>query len=145
MQTTIEQRQVSWEAAQSAAAAAVQEANAIGVRINVAVVDASGLRVAFLRMHGAPLHSIEISENKAFTAASFGLPTSSWAVEMKRLSEAGQRGLPMVQRFTMFGGGLPMRVDGVLVGGIGVSGASEDEDERCARAGLAAIGMTLQE
>jgi uncharacterized protein GlcG (DUF336 family) len=131
-----EQRQITPETALRAAEGAILQAGSLGVRINVSVCDASGLPMAFLRMNGAPLHSITISEDKAYTAASFGLPTSKWSQALSGLSESVRLGLPLRSRFVQFGGGLPIFVDGVLIGGIGVSGGSEEQDEICARFGL---------
>ena len=127
--------------ASDATRAAVTKAAEIGVRINVAVLDCSGLLVSFLRMPGAPLHSHDIAIDKAYTAVSFGLPTNLWNDELKTHSEGAQKGLVLRPRFTIFGGGLPIRVNGELIGGIGVSGASEAQDVQCAQAGLTAIGL----
>jgi uncharacterized protein GlcG (DUF336 family) len=128
-------------AASDATRAAVAKAAEIGVRINVAVLDRSGLLVSFLRMPGAPLHSHDIAIDKAYTAVSFGLPTNLWNDELKTHSEGVQKGLVLRPRFTIFGGGLPIHVNGELIGGIGVSGASEAQDAQCAQAGLTAIGL----
>jgi uncharacterized protein GlcG (DUF336 family) len=68
---------ITWEAASSAAQAAVRYAQAKGWRINVGVVDRGGNLMAFLRMPGAFLHSIDIAIDKAYTAASFGFPTKA--------------------------------------------------------------------
>jgi uncharacterized protein GlcG (DUF336 family) len=133
-------RTLSWPAAHAAAGAAVQAAEARGVRVNVALVDAGGVLAAFLRMPGAPLHSVEIAIDKAYTAAGFGLPTSQWSEALQQHSQAVREGLVLRPRFVAFGGGLPVRDQGQVVGGIGVSGGSEDDDEAIARAGLAAIG-----
>jgi uncharacterized protein GlcG (DUF336 family) len=111
------------------------------LRVNAAVVDRGGLLVAFLRMPGAPLHSIDIAMDKAYTAAGFGMPTGMWHEALKAHSEAVQQGVPLRPRFTAFGGGLPIIVDGQIIGGIGVSGALEDEDVACAQAGLKALGL----
>ncbi|EGD02332.1 hypothetical protein B1M_22017, partial [Burkholderia sp. TJI49] len=62
-------RAIDWPAASHAAQAAAQAAERLGVRVNVAVVDAGGLLAAFVRMPGAPLHSIDIAIDKAYTAA----------------------------------------------------------------------------
>lgn len=132
---------LTWEAAHLAVQAAVRQALELGARINVSVVDAGGIPLAFLRMHGAPLHSIEISEDKAYTAVSFGLATSQWTDALKTHSEAVRQGLPLRPRFVMFGGGLPIRCGSELIGGIGVSGGSEQQDEQCAMAGVSAIGL----
>ena len=132
---------VHWEAAAAATAAAARHAESLGIRVNVAVVDAGGNLAGFLRMPGAFLHSIDIAIDKAYTAAGFGLPTGAWPEALESHSPAVRSGIPMRPRMVCFGGGLPLRHDGQLIGGIGVSGGSEDEDEACARAGLAAIGL----
>jgi uncharacterized protein GlcG (DUF336 family) len=128
-------------AASDATRAAVAKAAQIGVTINVAVLDRSGLLVAFIRMAGAPLHSQNIAIDKAYTAVSFGLPTHLWTDELKNHSEGVQKGLVAIPRLTIFGGGLPILDKGELIGGIGVSGASEAQDMECARAGLAVLGL----
>ena len=119
---SVDARVIDWPAASRAAACAAQAAEQLGVRVNVAVVDASGLLAAFVRMPGAPLHSIDIAIDKAYTAAV-------------------QQGLVLRPRFVAFGGGLPIVEGGRVIGGIGVSGGSEAQDETCARAGLAAAGL----
>ena len=142
MKIAVPQEVVHWEAAVAAVAAAVRHAEQANIRINVAVVDAGGNLAGFLRMPGAFLHSIDIAIDKAYTAAGFGLPTSAWAGALESHSAAVREGLPRRPRMVCFGGGLPIRYEGRVVGGIGVSGGSEDEDEACARAGLTAIGSS---
>lgn len=136
---SVSQRLIHWEAACVAARAAVQAAQSLGVRVNVAVVDAGGNLAAFLRMPGAPLHSIDIAIDKAYTSVSFGLPTSKWSSVLQEHSEAVRQGIVLRPRFIAFGGGLPIFFAGELAGAIGVSGATEEQDEMCARAGLQAI------
>lgn len=133
---------VDAQAAHAAVGAAVQAAADKGIRINVAVVDAGGNLAAFLRMPGAFLHSIEIAIDKAYTAASFGLPTSQWHAALQQHSAAVREGIVRRPRFVAFGGGLPITLVGQRIGGIGVSGGSEEQDEACAQAGLAAIGLS---
>jgi len=134
---------VHWEAAAAAVTAAVRWAEEANLKVNVAVVDAGGNLAAFLRMPGGFLHSINIAIDKAYTAAGFGMPTGAWADALKSHSQALRDGLPMRPRMVCFGGGLPMRHEGRLIGGIGVSGGSEEQDEACARAGLTAIGLSV--
>ncbi len=136
-------RCIDWPAALTAAQAAVLAAEAMDRRVNVAVVDPSGTLAAFLRMPGAPLHSVEIAIDKAYTAVSFGLPTSRWTEVLAGHSPAVRDGLARRPRFVAFGGGLPLMEHGQPIGAIGVSGASEDEDESIARAGARAIGRAL--
>ena len=137
---SVEHRVITVDAAAVAAAAAVSHAKKMGIRINVAVTDGAGVLMSFLRMPGAFLHSIDIAIDKAYTAASFGFATSGWkdAVAGDPTLRDGLNARP---RLVMFGGGLPMREAGVLIGGIGVSGGSAEQDEECARAGLAALGL----
>ncbi|MEY4752805.1 MAG: hypothetical protein RJA44_480 [Pseudomonadota bacterium] len=137
---SIDTRTLSTEAAALATSAAVSRAEALGIRINVAVTDASGVLAGFLRMPGAFLHSIDIAIDKAYTAASFGFPTSQWP-EILAADEALRLGLPLRPRLVVFGGGLPINEGGQRLGGIGVSGGSAEQDEDCARAGLAALGL----
>lgn len=134
------QRAITTDAAAAAAQGAVERAASLGVPVNVAVTDGAGRLTAFLRMEGAFNHSIGIAIDKAGTAAGFGFPTSAWkdAVANDALLRDGLNERPGL---VMFGGGLPIVEEGTLIGGIGVSGGSAEQDEDCARAGLAAIGL----
>lgn len=138
---SVPQRCIAWQAAHAAAGAAAEEAARLGVCVNIALVDPAGLLAAFVRMPGAPLHSVDIAIDKAYTAAGFGLPTSQWQAALQGHSAAVQDGLPRRPRFIAFGGGLPVTEGGERIGGIGVSGGSEAQDEAIARAGLAALGL----
>ena len=139
MQVAANTQGLSTEAASAACSAAVAHATANGWKINVAVVDRGGNLMAFLRMPGAFLHSIDIAIDKAYTSASFGFPTKAW-MSIIGSDEGMKLGFSAQPRLIVFGGGLPIG-QGEWLGGIGVSGASEAQDEECARAGLAAIGL----
>lgn len=139
MKVAVPQATISWEAAHLAVEAAVKRAEALGVRVNVAIADAAGNLVAFLRMPGAFPQSISIAIDKAYTAGGFGFPTGEW-MNVCAGNEGMKLGFSAQPRLIVFGGGLPIRVAGERVGGIGVSGASEEQDGECARAGLLAIG-----
>ncbi|SEA62979.1 GlcG/HbpS family heme-binding protein [Acidovorax soli] len=140
-----EQRVIDATAALCAVAAAVQAATALGVQVNVAVVDTAGVLAAFVRMPGAPLHSVDIAIDKAYTATSFGLPTSQWHAVLQQHSPAVREGLVLRPRFVAFGGGLPIVEGGMRIGAIGVSGGSEAQDEAIAVAGLQALGLAPSE
>ncbi|SFB35068.1 Uncharacterized conserved protein GlcG, DUF336 family [Collimonas sp. OK607] len=143
MNLQINQAQISWEAAATVSQAAVRHAEANGWRINVAVVDRGGNMMSFLRMSGAFIHSIDIAIDKAYTAASFGFPTKDWMSAIGH-DDGMKFGFSAQPRLIVFGGGLPIRAvadAGEWCGGIGVSGATDVQDEECARAGLAAIGL----
>ncbi len=137
---SISSKSISAAAAHAAVAAAVAHADAIGVKVNVAVVDAGGTLAAFLRMPGAFLHSVDIAIDKAYTSTSFGFPTSQWKAVFGS-DELLKIGLSERPRLVVIGGGLPIREGELLIGGIGVSGASAEQDEACAAAGLRAIGL----
>jgi uncharacterized protein GlcG (DUF336 family) len=140
LRASVAQSVITAEAAAAAVAAAVAHADTLGVRVNAAVVDAGGTLAAFLRMPGAFLHSVDIAIDKAYTAASFGFPTAQWGAVFGS-DELLRIGLSERPRLVVIGGGLPLREAGALIGGIGVSGASAEQDEACALAGLRAIGL----
>lgn len=132
---------ISLEAASVAANAAIEHAKKSGWRINVAVVDRDGHLVTFMRMPNSYIHSIELAIDKAYTSASFGFRTKDW-MSLVGHDEGMKLGFSSRKRLVVFGGGIPIELEGEpeWVGGIGVSGASETQDEECAIAGLAAIG-----
>ncbi len=126
--------------AQTAARAALDACSAEGHAVSVAVVARSGVTSALLRADNAGPHTVGSSGGKAFTSASLGRDTSGLAGFIgENPSNDGLR--DMDGRLVIQAGGLPIRIGGALVGGIGVGGApSGDVDETCARAGLDAIG-----
>jgi uncharacterized protein GlcG (DUF336 family) len=138
MSTFVSQKNINCEAAAKIAQGAIQKAEELGIKINVAVTDSSGVLMAFLRMPGAFLHSIDISIDKAYTAASFGFPTSQWMSIIEN-DPALREGIVQRPRLVIFGGGVPVRVGDDLIGGVGVSGGSAEEDEICALAGISKI------
>lgn len=140
MKLSVVTADIDTTAAHAAVAAAVEHARSLGIAINVAVVDGSGTLMAFLRMNGAFLHSIDIAIDKAYTAASFGFPTSKWGGVIGD-DELLRIGLNQRKRLVLFGGGLPLCEHDRRIGGIGVSGGSAEQDEACARAALVALGL----
>ena len=119
-------------------AAAERKAEEIGQPMNIAVVDAGGNLKAFARMDGAWLGSIDIAIKKAKTARYFDMPTG----EIGKLSQPGG---PLYQievsngGLITFPGGLPIKAGGQIIGAIGVSGSTVQNDHTCAEAGAAAI------
>ena len=116
--------------------AAEEKATAINVPMVVTVVDKGGDLIAQHRMDDALLVSLEVSLNKAYSALAVKLPTDT----IGELSQPGKMlyGLQNASRMIVFGGGIPLKVDDKIVGAIGVSGGSVDEDTQCAKAGMAA-------
>ncbi len=133
------QRNISLHAAQQVANAVIEEAVRLGISVNAAVVDRAGTLIAFLRMPEASLHSVETAMDKAYTAASFRFPTSQWPDALASFPAVVQQNILQRPRLVVFGGGIPIEVEGEVVGAIGVSGASAEQDEQCAAAGIAAL------
>ncbi|MCG7869074.1 MAG: cobalamin adenosyltransferase [gamma proteobacterium symbiont of Stewartia floridana] len=140
MELAVNEPQIHWRAAAEAVAAAVQQAEEMGIKINAAVVDKGGNLLAFQRMNGAFLHSIGISIDKAYTAAGFGFPTRKWMDEIRDIPQL-REGIVQRDRLVIFGGGLPIVSNDQVIGAIGVSGGSEEQDEICAKAGLQQLGL----
>ena len=117
---------------------AVAKAIVLGVAENVAILDEGGNLTAFRRMDGAPILCIEMAQNKAYTAL-FGAPTEDFFKFIER-DPSLLAGIPMQARVAAFGGGIPIKVDGEIVGAIGVSGApSVQDDIACAQAAVALV------
>jgi uncharacterized protein GlcG (DUF336 family) len=118
--------------------AAIDKANTVGQPMNIAVVDAGANLVAFMRMDGAWLGSIDIAINKAFTAKAFDIST----LELGRNSQPGDQffGIHVSNhgRVMIFAGGMPIKVNGQIAGAVGVSGGSGEQDQAVAEAAVAA-------
>ena len=120
-------------------AAAEKKAEEIGQPMNIAVADGGGNLVAHVRMDGALVGSVDISINKAFTSRAFDIAT-------KDLAEHSQSGGQFFGihasnggRVMIFAGGIPLKRDGKVVGAIGVSGGSGEQDHAVAEAGAGAF------
>ena len=115
--------------------AATARADALGVAQNITIVDEGGNLLAFVRMDGARLLSIDTSRQKAISAASHSRPTGHLDPELDVKFAVATGG-----RLTNLEGGLPIIVKGETIGGIGVGSGLGWQDIEVARAGLAAIG-----
>jgi uncharacterized protein GlcG (DUF336 family) len=120
--------------------AAQSKATEMGVAATVAIVDESGILKAFGRMDGAALVTVSSAQDKAFTAVGFGIPSHAWYPMIKE-DPALLHGVPSaIERVVIFGGGIPLRSGGELVGGIGVGGGTHEQDRSIAEAAIAALG-----
>ena len=119
--------------------AARTKATEIGQPMNVAVADAGGNLVAHVRMDGAWLGSIDISINKAFTARAFDIATKDLAKEAQPGHQFYGIHASNGGRIMIFAGGIPLEREGKVVGAIGVSGGSGEQDQTVAEAGAAAF------
>ncbi len=139
MPDVFEKTSVTSELAQRMIAAAEAKATELGVPMVIAVCDESGVLKAFSRMDGAALLSVQIAQDKAYTAAGFGLPTDGWHDFIKDDSPLAAGAVGGIDRLVIFGGGYPIKVGDRIAGAIGVSGGHYTHDMEVAQAGLAAI------
>ena len=121
-----------------------KKAKEISVPMVIAVVDSGGNLIAQQRMDGALLVSIDISLNKAYTAVAVKMPTHE-------LAPASQPGPPLFGihnadggKIVIFGGGFPLKQKDEIIGGIGVSGGSVEDDILCATAGVEHLENLLE-
>jgi len=130
---------VSLGAARRIADAAVERAQAMGLQVCIAITDPTGEPVITLRMDGSARLCAEVALNKAYSVASFnGMPTDKWWSILKD-DPALVAGFPETSRLVIFAGGVPVVSGGQVVGAVGVSGGSSDEDRQIAQAGADAI------
>jgi uncharacterized protein GlcG (DUF336 family) len=135
----IQQQSVSLEDARRMIAAGEEKARKVGQPMNIAVVDAGGNLVAHVRMDGAWIGSVDISMKKAWTSRAFDIDT-------KTLSTVTQPGTDFYGihasnhgRVMIFAGGIPLKRGGQVVGAVGVSGGSGEQDHAVAQAAAEAL------
>src|SRR6516165_37733 len=139
MAATFERPSVTAELARAMIDAAERKATEMGHPFVIAVVDEAGVLKAFSRMDGAALLSVQVAQDKAYTAAGFGLSTDGWHDFIKNDPPLAAGATAGIDRLVVFGGGYPIKVGEQVVGGIGVSGGHYSQDMEVARAGLAAL------
>jgi uncharacterized protein GlcG (DUF336 family) len=134
-----QQPTITLQNAQGVVEAARQKAHEIGVPMNIAVVDEGNNLMAFARMEGAWLGSIDISQGKAYTARAFDMSTKDLAPLCQPSQplfgiQASNQG-----HLVIFPGGIPLKENGVVVGAVGVSGGTVEQDQEVAAAGAAGL------
>ncbi|KAF2639550.1 DUF336-domain-containing protein [Massarina eburnea CBS 473.64] len=129
--------------AQTALAAATHRATEIAIPMNIAIVDASCHLLAFTRMEGAKLTSINIAIDKAYTAAGHRAPTSVYKENVWPGGPAYGIGNTNGGRFVTIAGGVPIVQDGAVVGAIGCSTGTPGQDEDVATKGKEAVERTF--
>jgi len=139
MAQTYQKPSITTELAHQMVAAAEQKAQEIGVPMVIAICDESGVLKAFSRMDGAALLSVQVAQDKAYTAIGFGMSTDKWYAVIKDDPPLAAGAPSGIDRLIVFGGGYPITTDGQSIGGIGVSGGHYTQDMEVAQAGLAVL------
>jgi uncharacterized protein GlcG (DUF336 family) len=139
---SFEKRSINVDTAQIAIAAGVAKAKQLGFNMSIAIVDEAGALKSFVRMDGASDTSLRISQDKAYTSASLGLPTHAFWDFVKN-DPPLLHGIVNYPRLIVFGGGYPIKENGKVIGAIGVSGGHYSDDMEVARAALQAIGAPI--
>ena len=130
---------ITLETAERIIIAAEAKAQEMGKSMVIAVCDEDGVLKAFRRMDGAALLSVQIAQDKAYTAISFGgLSTDGWYDFIKN-DPPLLHGIVKTDRLIVFGGGYAIKTEEGIIGGIGVSGGHYSEDMKVAQAGLEAL------
>jgi uncharacterized protein GlcG (DUF336 family) len=142
MTTTLACHDMSRALARRLADAALAEASAIGAAMAVAVVDRGGNLALLERMDGAQVVAAPLAVDKAWTALSCAAPSDDWAATTAPGGEDWGMSTALGGRIVVMPGGVPVTVDGELVGGVGVSGGYGHEDKRCALAALDVLGQS---
>src|SRR2546427_872912 len=142
MANVVKKHSIASELAQKMVDEAVAKARELGVTENVAILDDGGNLKAFRRMDGAPILCIVMAQNKADTAL-FGVFTQDF-FNFIQGDPSLLAGIPTLSRVAAYGGGFPIKVDGEIVGAIGVSGApTVQNDIDCATAALALVSDAM--
>jgi uncharacterized protein GlcG (DUF336 family) len=131
---------VSIEAASALIDAALDFARRAKFEVAVAVVDQAGILRAFKRSDAVPFLAVDMAINKAWTAASLGYATHFWNDHVANPKFAPMTNLPRVMAVA---GGYPLRDGGRLVGAIGISGATAEQDREAAEAALTGLGFPV--
>jgi uncharacterized protein GlcG (DUF336 family) len=130
---------IKLEDAQRVIAAAAKKAEEIGQPMNIAVADEGGNLVSHVRMDEAWIGSIDISIKKAYTSRAFNIETKDLAVHSQSGGQFFGINASNDGKIMIFAGGIPLKRDGKVVGAIGVSGGSGEQDHEVAEAGAAAF------
>lgn len=134
---------ITLDVAKKIIAGAEEEAKKIGVSMVISVVDEGGNLIAIHRMDDAWLASIDIAQNKAWTSVALKMPSANLADATVPAAELYGLNTTNNGRLVVFGGGIPLEIDGKVVGAVGVSGSTVPHDVQVAEAGVRVFNDTF--
>ncbi|HWV55800.1 heme-binding protein [Pseudorhodoplanes sp.] len=140
MDVTVKKSSITCFAAQRMIDGSIKRATELGKTVSIAVLDEGGWLVAFARMPGAALSTVQVATDKAYTSATTGKSTQEW-FDTIQADEPLRAGAAIgTNRLIVFGGGQPICWNGDVIGAIGVSGSHWTMDTEIGAAGIAALG-----
>lgn len=131
---------LSFELSQQLVVAALQAAEVISVPIAIAIVDKGGHLMAFVRQDSVTYIAYDISRRKAITALNFNAPTQ-FLMNIANADAAMASEMNKNPDLTMVPGGLPIQIDGICVGGLGISGGRSEQDQEIAQKAIASVSI----
>jgi uncharacterized protein GlcG (DUF336 family) len=140
-QSLVTQKTLSLALAKTMAEAALAECKAKGFSTSVVVVDRAGQTLVMLRDEGATAQTAEMARRKAYTARMFRLSTLEF---QKRTDDPKYRAQRDIADILALGGGVPINAGNDTIGGIASSGSSQEQDDACAKAGIARVAEVLR-
>ena len=141
MQISVPRATLSIDAIQAMLNASVARAKELDVKLHITIMDHAGNLAGFISFPGTPRIAETTANRKAFTAVNTGMPTRQWEAYVNSIPASEMKIIDSIPGYVAAMGGLPIIQDGMVLGGIGVSGANQEIDEDVARAALAAIGL----
>ncbi len=129
------------EATEKLLAAATAKSRELGIRVHIAVMDSAALIVGWISFEGAPRIAAQTARAKAFTAVNTGMSTLAWKHYVESIPASELRIIDKLEGYIAADGGFPIVENGLVLGGIGVSGADQERDAAVARAAIAALGL----
>lgn len=136
---------ITLDLAKKIIAGAEEEANKIGVSMVISVVDEGGNLIAIHRMDDAWLASIDIAQNKAWTSVALKMPSANLADATVPAAELYGLNTTNNGRIVVFGGGIPLEIDGKVIGAVGVSGSTVPHDVQVAEAAVKAFNNLVNQ
>jgi glc operon protein GlcG len=141
MQISAPRATLTVDAIQAMLNAAVARTKQLKVQVHISIYDASAELVGFISFEGAPRIAVTTANRKAFTAARMGMKTEQWEAYVNSIPAAERKIIDTMQDFIAAKGGYPVIQNGLVLGGIGISGANQEIDADIAEAALKAIGL----
>jgi glc operon protein GlcG len=141
MQISEPRATLSIDAIQAMLNAAVARSKELGVKLHITILDHAGNLAGFISFPGTPRIAETTANRKAFTAVNTGMPTGQWEAYVNSIPQSELKIIDSIPGYVAAMGGHPVIKDGLVLGGIGVSGANQEIDEEVALAALRAIGL----